>query len=130
MNKNRELYKNIFKILISTAAIFTIGKIYYDLKYYDLTLGVFYIEFDKKEIVLISKKSLMFVTKFDESNDIVVEEMQELGWKFIDKYGRGLLFVKDGEEIVLFKKDYFGRYSIFEIEANANIKEEFKLELK
>lgn len=121
-----KICKKIFKVSISLAAIAAISKIYYDLKYYDLTVGIFYIEFDKRDIVLISKKSLMFVARSNESNNIVIDKMQELGWEFIDIYGRGLLFVKNGEEIVLFKKEFFARYSIYEIEGNSNLKEEFR----
>ncbi|BEP29993.1 hypothetical protein [Helicovermis profundi] len=126
MNNNMKICKKIFKVSISLAAIAAISKIYYDLKYYDLTVGIFYIEFDKRDIVLISKKSLMFVARSNESNNIVIDKMQELGWEFIDIYGRGLLFVKNGEEIVLFKKEFFARYSIYEIEGNSNLKEEFR----
>ena len=119
--------KKVFKFIISGLIIFTLGKIYYDLKYFDITLGILSIEFGDQNIALISKKSLMFVSKYDKDNEFILNKMDELGWKFIDMYGRGLLFVKGAEEIVLFKKDYFGIYTSYEIEASNDIKDAFLL---
>ena len=111
----RKLIK-IIKIIILIASIFLIAFAYYELKYFDIMYGIYQLESENKKIVKVSKKSLIFIMRNKESEDLFVEEMDRLGWKFYDVYGRGYLFTKKGEEILATQSKRFGRYTVYEIQ--------------
>lgn len=102
------------------------SKVYYELKFWDLTVGMFKLEKQKKDAVLVSKKSIMLISKGTDKDEEMIEEMADYGFEYVNKYGRGYLFVRDDEEIVLFKKDHFGKYSVYEIEGSKATKDELR----
>lgn len=123
---NSGTIKKVFKIIFIVFVIMFFSKIYYDLKLYDLTYGMFQLERKRKPLVLVSKKSITYISKGTDMDEVLIEEMESNGWEYINKYGRGYLFNRGIEELVLFKKDYFGRYSVYEIEGTKSNKEEFR----
>lgn len=88
--------------------------VYYETKMLDLLFGIFKLEVLKKNIATISLKSYMFITKNDDL-DTIVDEMNLLGWKFKNSYGRGYLFSKKREEILLVRKHHLNYY-IYEVQ--------------
>lgn len=110
---NKSLKEKSKKIGI-ISSVFVMIVIYYEMKIFDLLLGIFKIEFLNQKISKVSLKSFMFITK-DSNESILIDKMDDLGWKFINLYGRGYLFTKDGEEVVLVKKKHL-RYSVYEIQ--------------
>jgi hypothetical protein len=107
-------YTKILKIIGVIFSLLLLVLVYYETKMLDLILGIFKVEVLKEEIAKVSLKSLMFITKSDET-DILVQKMNLLGWQFEDSYGRGFLFSKHREEILLVRKHHL-KYYIYEIQ--------------
>lgn len=125
MNKNVEV-KKVFKCISIIFIILFFSKLYYELKLLDLTIGMVKLEKKKKKVVLVSKKTIMLISKGIDKDSEMIEEMENHGFEYINKYGRGYLFIRDEEEIVLFRKDHFGKYSVYEIEGSDSTKEELR----
>ncbi len=114
--KKNDTWKKLFKITIAITAIATLAKMYYEAKLMDLTIGVFNLEFGGKNISRVSCKSLMYIMRNSEPDQLFTEEMKTDGWKLTDVYGRGHLFEKNGEEILVIAREHLGRYKVFEIQ--------------
>lgn len=114
--KHKKVWKKVLKITIAVVAIATLAKMYYEAKLLDLTVGILNLEFGDKNIYRVSCKSLMYIMKNTEPDQVFTEEMKEQGWKLTDIYGRGHLFEKDGEEILVIAREHLGRYKVFEIQ--------------
>ncbi|MCH4891286.1 hypothetical protein EZV73_27195 [Acidaminobacter sp. JC074] len=114
--KKNNTWKKIFKIAVAVMAIATLAKMYYEAKLLDLTIGIFNLEFGGKNIHRVSCKSLMYIMRNTEPDQLFTEEMKMNGWKLTDVYGRGHLFEKDGEEILVIAREHMGRYKVFEIQ--------------
>lgn len=114
--KKNTTWKKILKITIALAAVATLAKMYYEAKLLDLTIGVFNLEFGGKNIHRVSCKSLMYIMRNTEPDQLFTEEMKATGWKLTDVYGRGHLFEKNGEEILVIAREHLGRYKVFEIQ--------------
>ncbi|MGB3366823.1 MAG: hypothetical protein WBA54_05005 [Acidaminobacteraceae bacterium] len=125
MKKNTNL-KKVIKCLSLIFVIAFFSKVYYELKFWDLTVGMIKLEKKKKDVVLVSKKAIMLITKGTDKDNEMIEEMYEYGFEYVNKYGRGYLFTRDDEEVVLFKKEHLGRYSVYEIEGSNLTKEELR----
>ena len=107
--------KRAIRIALILMSIAIILKVYYELKLLDLIVGIFKLEKDKKDIASVSQKSLMYIVRKDTSDDVFFEKMQEMGWTFVQAYGRGYLFERDGEEVLATKRHHF-KYAIYEIQ--------------
>ena len=107
--------KRIIRIALILMSIAIILKVYYELKLLDLVVGIFKLEKDKKDIASVSQKSLMYIVRKDTSDDVFFEKMQEMGWTFVQAYGRGYLFERNGEEVLATKRHHF-KYGIYEIQ--------------
>ncbi len=107
--------KRVLKAILILMSITIILKVYYELKLLDLAVGIFKLEKDKKDIASVSQKSLMYIVKKGTSDDIFFNKMEEMGWGFVQAYGRGYLFDKDGEEVLATKRHHFN-YVIYEIQ--------------
>jgi|LGVF01.2.fsa_nt_gb hypothetical protein len=114
--KKNDTWKKLFKITIAITAVATLAKMYYEAKLMDLTIGVFNLEFGGKNISRVSCKSLMYIMRNSEPDQLFTEEMKTDGWKLTDVYGRGHLFEKNGEEILVIAREHLGRYKVFEIQ--------------
>jgi len=108
--RNKEKFK-LAGILISLTILVVV---FYETKMLDLLLGIFKIECLKEKISTVSLKSFMFITK-DPNKEILVEKMNALGWKFNNNYGRGYLFSKNREEVLLVRKHHLNYY-IYEVQ--------------
>ena len=116
MNKDlKEKSKKIGVIF----SIFMMVIVYYELKIFDLLIGIFKLECLNKDIAQVSFKSFMFITN-DSDESILIDKMEDLGWKFMNLYGRGYLFTKDGDEVVLVKKKQL-RYSVYEVQCKSEL---------
>lgn len=109
-------WKKIIKITIAVTAVATLAKMYYEAKLLDLTIGVFNLEFGGKNISRVQCKSLMYIMRNTEPDQLFTEEMKLNGWTLTDVYGRGHLFEKNGEEILVIAREHLGRYKVFEIQ--------------
>lgn len=110
-----ERTKKAFRYTIMALTIGLIVKASYELKYLDVATGICRLETSRKgQIQRISMKSLSFVGYID-SEDAFILRMQEMGWHFLKHYGRGMIFEKDGYEILITKRNYFNRYLVFEV---------------
>ena len=107
-------YNDFFKIIGLIFSVLFLIIIYYETKILDLLLGIFKVEVLKEKIATVSLKSYMFITK-DNELDVLIEKMKSLGWEFEDSYGRGLLFSKKREEILLVRKHHL-KYYIYEVQ--------------
>lgn len=110
VKSNKENFK-LAGIIISLTILIII---YYETKMLDLFFGIFKIECLKEKISTVSLKSFMFITKNDDP-EILIEKMNSLGWKFNDNYGRGYLFSKNREEVLLVRKHHLNYY-IYEVQ--------------
>jgi hypothetical protein len=107
--------KKMIFITILIASIIILSYSAYKLKYIDILLGIIKLERKKTKIVSISLKSFSFVTKTISSDQIFMDNMKSFGWTYYDKYGRGYLFVKEGEEILATRTNILSKYVIYEI---------------
>lgn len=107
--------KRILRIALVLMSVAIILKVYYELKLLDLLVGVFKLEKDKKDIASVSQKSLMYIVRKDTSDDVFFNKMDQMGWTFVQAYGRGYLFERNGEEVLATKRHHF-KYSIYEIQ--------------
>jgi len=114
--KKNDTMKKLIKITIAVTAIATLAKMYYEAKLLDLTIGIFNLEFGGQNISRVSCKSLMYIMKNSEPDQLFTEEMKADGWTLTDVYGRGHLFEKNGEEILVIAREHLGRYKVFEIQ--------------
>ena len=114
--KKNNTWKKVLKLAIAVMAIATLAKMYYEAKLLDLTIGIFNLEFGGKNIHRVSCKSLMYIMRNTEPDQLFTEEMKMNGWKLTDVYGRGHLFEKNGEEILVIAREHMGRYKVFEIQ--------------
>jgi hypothetical protein len=112
---NRKKWGKALKIASILLSVVAIAVLYYELKFFDILLGVYKLEVQGKRIARVSKKSLMYVMRRQDEEDLFTREMEKLGWQFFDQYGRGYLFTKQGEEILATKSQHLGRYTVFEI---------------
>lgn len=113
--KSGEKLKKALKWITVLIFVLTLLKIYYELRFFDLMLGIYEVERHQKKAALISKKALMFITKKNDADASIKERMHELGWTYVDTYGNGYIFSNDEEEILLRRHDYAIGYSTFEI---------------
>ena len=107
--------KRILRITLVLMSVAIILKVYYELKLLDLLVGVFKLEKDKKDIASVSQKSLMYIVRKDTSDDVFFNKMDQMGWTFVQAYGRGYLFERNGEEVLATKRHHF-KYCIYEIQ--------------
>ena len=115
MEKNNS-GKKLIEFTIAIVAIATLAKMYYEAKLLDLTIGILNLEFGGKSIHRVSCKSLMYIMRNSEPDQLFTEEMKADGWKLTDVYGRGHLFERNGEEILVIAREHLGRYKVFEIQ--------------
>lgn len=112
MKKRRFPWIRVALIVLSLVAI---GVAYYELKFFDMLIGAYRLEKERKPMVKVSRRSLIYMMKSKAPEAVFLEEMERLGWTFYDAYGRGYLFTKGGEEILATKSTQFGRYTVYEI---------------
>ncbi len=106
--------KKKFKLAGIIISLTILVVVYYETKMLDLFLGIFKIECLKEKISTVSLKSFMFITK-ESDPEILIEKMNALGWKFNNSYGRGYLFSKNREEVLLVRKHHLNYY-IYEVQ--------------
>jgi len=106
--------KKYKQALVSLIVIISITKVGYELKFFDVLMGMLKLTFSKKPVQRISLKTLSFISH--SLNDQVFHiEMQSQGWHFIKQYGKGLIYTKDGYEILISKRIFFNQYSFYEV---------------
>lgn len=111
---NKKCFKWIKNLLIVLSLI-AIVVAYYELKFFDILIGSYQLEKNNKKIARVSQKALIYIMKSKETEDVFFDEMKKIGWMYYDTYGRGYIFTKNGEEILVTKSNYFSRYTVFEI---------------
>jgi hypothetical protein len=102
--------------LFISVGIIALTKMYYETKMMDLTIGILGLEIGQKDIYRVSCKSLMYITKKDTSEAVFLQTMIENGFKPTEVYGRGHLFEKNGEEILVIEKEHCNRYKVYEVQ--------------
>jgi len=107
--------KKLIKYTLIVMTIVIIVKASYELKWLDVASGICKLESDRnKAIKRISLKTLAFIGLID-SEELFKEKLSGMGWHFVKNYGRGMIFEKEGYEILITKKNYFNRYLFFEV---------------
>lgn len=120
--------KNSLLTILGIIAFFVVSaKIYYELKWYDLLLGIIKIQLGKKPIALVSQKTLMFVAKKEEAEASLKRAMSLNGWTFVDRFGMGYIFSNEDEELLLKRRDFNFGYVVFEIYPRENYRKAFKI---
>lgn len=106
--------KSLIKWAIGVFAFIIALKSAYDLKFFDLLIGICKLEKDKNaRVKKVTFKTISFVTRSGDE-EYFIEEMQRMGWVYTAKYGRGMIFAKDGLEILMTKLTFFGKYTFYE----------------
>ncbi len=123
-NSKRSSFISIIGIL---AFFIVAAKVYYELKWYDLLLGILKIQWSKKPIALVSQKTLMFVTKKENAEVSLKKAMEANGWTFVDRFGMGYIFSNEDEELLLKRRDFSFGYVVFEIYPKDNYRKAFKI---
>lgn len=112
---NSESRKKAFSVFVIAALVVLILKVTYELKYLDLISGILKVETNKKATIhKVSMKGLFFIGLVG-SDEVYTETMNKMGWNFVSVYGRGMVFEKDGYEILISKRTYFNRYVTYEV---------------
>lgn len=101
-------------------------KVYYELKWYDLLLGITKLNLGGKEIALVSQKTLMFVTKKANAEEALKHVMTKNGWNFVDRFGMGYIFTNGEEELLLKRRDFSFGYVVFEVYPREQYRRAFK----
>ena len=110
-----ETNKRIIKMVIILFTIGLIVKVSYELKWLDVATGIAKLETDKeKRVHRISMKALSFIG-FAGCEEDFTHRMSQMGWSYVKNYGRGLIFEKEGYEILITRRVYFRRYEFFEV---------------
>lgn len=102
------------------------AKVYYELKWYDLLIGISKLSFGRKKIALVSQKTLMFVTKKACAEEALKEVMDKNGWSYVDRFGMGYIFTNGSEELLLKRRDFSFGYVVFEIYPRDNYRRSFR----
>ncbi len=114
MTENKNSKFQIIKWVVGAVGLLILAKSAYDLKFFDLLSGIIRLESDKDaKFKKISLKTISFITR-EGDEEYFIEEMKNLGWDYTARYGRGMVFAKDGYEILMTKLGYFGRYNFYE----------------
>ncbi len=114
-NKRKLDVGKIITILISLLILI---KIYYELKIFDLLLGICKLELRRDSIASVSNKSLLYMVKEGTDDSLFFGKMKQMGWNLSGIYGRGYLFDNRGEEILVTKRKHF-RYFVYEIQGKS-----------
>lgn len=101
-------------------------KVYYELKWYDLLLGITKLTIGGKEIALVSQKTLMFVTKKANAEEALKHVMAKNSWNFVDRFGMGYIFTNGEEELLLKRRDFSFGYVVFEVYPREQYRRAFK----
>jgi len=110
----KENTRKISQIIIIVLTVITVSKIGYELKVFDVTLGMLKLRLFKKPVQKVSFKTLSFISH--SLNDQVFHiEMRSRGWRFIKQYGKGMIYEKDGYEILISKRIFFNQFSFYEV---------------
>lgn len=88
---------------------------YVELRLAEVLIGAYRLEREDRPMVRVSKRRLIYMMRSREAESTFFDEMARLGWTYYDKYGRGYLFTKNGEEALATRSSQFGRYVVFEI---------------
>lgn len=112
--KETSTLRKVMRGVVVFLAFIAIVKINYDLKVFDVLLGMVKLESRDKKVARVSLKSLSFMTKSDSEDDFIME-MCNNGWEFVNNYGKGYLFARDGQEVLLTKKTYLKVYDVYEV---------------
>lgn len=106
--------KKCIKVVLILVTIAMISKVSYDLKWFDVLIGIFKLESNPQKIQGVSLKSLGYMTLVVNEVDFL-HLMSKRGWIFIKHYGRGMIFEKEGYEILVIRRNYFNRYAYYEV---------------
>lgn len=107
--------KRWITVAIISFTVLLIAKVAYDLKWFDVAAGICKLESDKdSKVKRFTLKTLSFVTRSGDEK-FFIEELDSLGWKYKQVYGRGMIFEKEGYEILMNKRSYFGKYDFYEV---------------
>lgn len=115
MEENRQVKQtHIFKWIFGIVILLAIAATAYELKFFDLVIGIVKLEGDKgSKVKKISFKTQSFITHSG-NEEYFIDEMARRGWEYIARYGRGMIFAKDGIEILMTKYTYLGKYDFYE----------------
>lgn len=113
--QNSGVVKKLIKLTIILLTLLAIIKVSYELKWLDVLSGILKLETSKnKKIQNISMKTLSFIG-YSGSEPEFMEKMTQMNWNFVKHYGRGMIFEKEGYEVLITKRNYFNRYLFFEV---------------
>jgi hypothetical protein len=92
--------------------------VYIVLKYNinNIVSGIIRLEGGEDEVIKEKSKDKIFLVTKPEDEDIKIENyLRNFDWDFLESYGRGHIYEKKGEEILVRKKNFLGHYFIYEI---------------
>ncbi len=110
MKKN----KSVVKLVVISFFTALLIKAAYELKWFDVLYGIYKVEKAPDTVQRVSLKSFAFVTKGDKEA-VFLAFMASKNWQYIRRYGRGMLFEKDGYELLITHNTFFGRYAYYEV---------------
>lgn len=125
MKQQQNKKSSIMALIGIVTFIVVAAKVYYELKWYDLLIGISKLSFGRKKIVLVSQKTLMFVTRKADAENAIKEVMLKNGWVFVDKFGMGYVFSNEDEELLLKRRDFSFGYVVFEVYPRENYRRSF-----
>ncbi len=115
MCNNQLIIKKWLKVAIIVLTVGLIAKVSYDQKWLDVASGICKLESNhNKKVRRISLKALSFIALVNQE-EAFLAEMSSMGWTYIKHYGRGMIFEKEGYEILITKREYFNRYAFYEV---------------
>ena len=106
--------KKSLSIVLAVITFLFILKLSYEMKWLDLLMGIIKLEANEDSVQNVSFKSFAFISHAG-SELPFLRMMEEKGWRFIKHYGRGMIFDKEGYEILISKSTFFNRYAYYEV---------------
>ncbi len=100
--------------IITFVALVILLKVSYEMKWLDLIWGIVKLETKIEPVQSVSLKSFAFAAHAN-NEEAFMRMMGTKGWFYMKHYGNGMIFNKEGYEILVSKHTYFKRYSLYEI---------------
>lgn len=81
----------------------------------DVLVGIIKLNASKSEIVEYSKTAgqIKYIAKTKDSNDPIINLMEAKGFTYIEQFGSGYQFIKNGQEVIILSKNFSRYFRLF-----------------
>lgn len=123
---NQKFKRFLWALLLSLLATLVMWHLFVNLKIAEVMAAIVILEGGKEKVITLSRKNLFFISKLRTPVEHLYEKMQSLGWQYVAQFGRGMVFSRDGEEVVLMKQIILNRYAVYVLKSAFRNQDEIK----